>query len=190
MALSEWHQWTAPTGDLRELYLTSQYKYEGMRCLYVDADEHFLIHNQTLEDNPVSGAVKTAFLGVDGYSYFVGHVFKYVKDGNALVVGVYGYPNDIVCIEVYNYTDGIYDSIHYTETDVVVAPETWYISEVICDDPNNQITVRIKDADENVLYETTIGNIIPSDKKGVSGGIGLEFWAEKTYVDLTKLYYP
>lgn len=188
MAVSDW-EIKDKNGNTEEVELQTDYVFEGehsVRFLIGDGDNATAIHKQTITDAPISGALKTAVLHENAEGYFFGAVFKYQDYRNYLRVLL---NNGGEC-SIHKVVNGSASEIAFEDLGVRMDSGTWYIYEVVCDDENNTITVRLKDADENVLAETSFSNIIPSEFKGVGGGIGLFEEADRYWFDLTKIYYP
>jgi len=189
MALADWIFKTVESGDDVVAELCDDIAVEGNKSLCFpdrSIDPVIFVHNQTLNDKPVSGAIKTFFYLKETHSYAFGGVFKYKS------------PDTFVLIYLDaggEYSVGTWYSA-WVEDHLSISFEAgkWYILETILDDENNETALRIKDASENVILERVEDNIIPNDWRGVGGGIGIFFdgasYADKVRFDLTKIYYP
>lgn len=183
MAVADWEIHNPDATELR-----TDYVYEGERAVgfAISAEEtNTAVHKQTLTDNPISGAIKSAVLFRTDTFDRVGFVFKYKDYYNFMCVNVFA-PADMEIVKRVNGTD---TTIAYDPLSTTLEPFTWYILEAIFNDEKDEIVFRIRDANENLLEEHIFTEIFPSEFKGEGGGIGLIEKGDMANFDLTKIYY-
>jgi len=192
MALSDWIFKDINGNDLTAA-LRDDMVAEGSKSLGIevgDIEAGVIVHKQTIADKPISGAVKTYFGAIDSTYTYYGAVFKYQDYQNFVFVQV-AYDGYLVIGE---YTNGERMSWIEEGFGATIESGKWYILEAILNDEDDEVSVRVKDANENTIDERTYQNIISSEWKGKGGGIGLFISSIRNgwYIryDLTKIYYP